>query len=72
MILLPEEDRKILRKMEAEVSKETLRTNFDELMQYPPLHSGSPEEEQAIQVLRRKLEEYGLRAQDTPLRGVYH
>ncbi len=62
MILLPEEDRKILRKMEAEVSKEILRANFDELMQYPPLHSGSPEEEKVIQVLRRKLEEYGLEA----------
>jgi len=60
MILLPEEDRKILRKMEAEVSKETMRANFDELMQYPPLHSGSPEEEAAIQALSRKLEEYGL------------
>jgi hypothetical protein len=60
MILLPEEDRKLLRKMEAEVSKETMSANFDELMQYPPLHSGSPEEEQAIQVLRKKLEEYGL------------
>ena len=60
MILLPEEDRKLLRKMEAEVSKETMRANFDELMQYPPLHSGSPEEEQVIQVLRKKLEEYGL------------
>jgi hypothetical protein len=60
MILLPEEDRKLLRKMEAEVSKETMIANFDELMQYPPLHSGSAEEEQAIQVLRKKLEEYGL------------
>ncbi|MCX6655914.1 MAG: M28 family peptidase [Candidatus Bathyarchaeota archaeon] len=60
MILLPEEDRKLLRKMEAEVSKATMIANFDELMQYPPLHSGSAEEEQAIQVLRKKLEEYGL------------
>lgn len=60
MILLLDEDRKLLRKMESEISKETMSANFDELMQYPPLHSGSPEEEQAIQVLRKKLEEYGL------------
>ena len=60
MILLPDEDRKLLRKMESQVSKETMSANFDELMQYPPLHSGSPEEEQAIQVLRKKLVEYGL------------
>lgn len=60
MILLPDEDKKLLRKMESEVSKEAMSANFDELMQYPPLHSGSPEEEQAIQVLRKKLVEYGL------------
>jgi hypothetical protein len=47
MILLLDEDRKLLRKMESEVSKETMSANFDELMQYPPLHSGSPEEEHA-------------------------
>jgi hypothetical protein len=60
MILLPEEDRKLLRKMDSEVSKELMQANFDDLMEYPPLHSGSPEEEKAIQALKMKLEEYGL------------
>ncbi len=61
MILLPPEDKRLLRKMEAEVSKELMQANFDNLMELPPLHSGSPEEEKAIQYLRVKLEEYGLK-----------
>jgi len=61
MIWLPEEDRKLIKQMESEVSEETLQGNFDDLMRYPPLHSGSPQEEQAIQCLRGKLEEYGLK-----------
>ena len=60
MIWLPEEDRKLIKQMEGEVSKQVLQENFDDLMRYPPLHSGSPQEEQAIQCLRGKLEEYGL------------
>lgn len=60
MILLPERDKELLREMEADISKELMQKNFDELMEYPPLHSGSPEEEKAIQVLKRKLEDYGL------------
>jgi len=60
MIWLPEEDKKLIKQMEGEVSKKILQENFDDLMRYPPLHSGSPQEEQAIQCLRGKLEEYGL------------
>ncbi|MCJ7574463.1 hypothetical protein MUO93_09415, partial [Candidatus Bathyarchaeota archaeon] len=60
MIWLPEEDKKLIKQMEGEVSKQILQENFDDLMRYPPLHSGSPQEEQAIQCLRGKLEEYGL------------
>ncbi len=60
MILLPDEDRELLRTLEAEVSTELMQRNFNELMAYPPLHSGSSEEEEAIQFLKRKLEGYGL------------
>jgi len=60
MLFLSEEDRKLLKNMGAEISKELMQRNFDELMEYPPLHSGSFEEEKAIQCLKQKLESYGL------------
>jgi len=56
MILLGKDDVELLRKMESEVSKETLGANFDELIKNPPFHSGSPEEEKVIQVVKGELE----------------
>ncbi|MDP7208147.1 MAG: hypothetical protein QGH14_06150, partial [Candidatus Bathyarchaeota archaeon] len=60
MIWLTEEDRALLKEMEAEVSKEEMQTNWETLMELTPIHSGSEEEEEAFQLLKTKLEEYGL------------
>ena len=60
MIWLTEEDRALLKEMEAEVSKEEMQTNWETLMELTPIHSGSEEEEAAFQLLKAKLEEYGL------------
>ncbi|MFQ6052774.1 MAG: M28 family peptidase [Candidatus Bathyarchaeia archaeon] len=60
MIWLTEEDRRLLEEMEAEISKGELRGNWERLMEFTPIPSGSPNEEAAIQFLKGKLEEYGL------------
>jgi len=63
MIWLTEEDRALLKEMEAEISKEEMQTNWEALMELTPIHSGSEEEEAAFQLLKAKLEEYGLEAE---------
>ena len=60
MIWLKDEDRQLLAEMEAEISKELMQENWERFMEHVPIHSGSPEEEEAIQFLKAKLEEYGL------------
>ena len=60
MIWLKDEDRQLLSEMEAEISKELMQENWERFMEHVPIHSGSPEEEEAIQFLKAKLEEYGL------------
>jgi len=60
MIWLTEEDRQLLAEIEGEISKETLRENWERLMEFTPIPSGSPQEEAAIQFLKGRLEEYGL------------
>jgi hypothetical protein len=49
--------------MEAEISKEEMQRNWEALMEFTPLHAGSPEEEEAFQLIRRRLEEYELDTQ---------
>jgi hypothetical protein len=61
MILLLEEDRRLLTEMEDEISKEVMLENWQRFMEYTPIHSGSPQEEDATQFLKKKLEEYGLK-----------
>jgi len=63
LIWLAEEDRHLLAEMEGEISKEELRRNWERLMEFTPIPSGSPQEEAAIQLLKAKLEGYGLEPQ---------
>ena len=60
MIWLTEEDERLLSEMEGEISREELLENWRRFMELTPIPSGSPQEEQAIQFLKGKLEEYGL------------
>ena len=60
MIWLTEEDERLLFEMEGEISREKLLENWRCFMEFTPIPSGSPQEEQAIQFLKSKLEEYGL------------
>jgi len=60
MIWLTEEDRNLLAEMEGEISKKLMQENWERFMEFTPIHSGSPEEESAVQFLKEKLEEYGL------------
>jgi len=60
MIWLTDEDRRLLTEMESEISKELMQENWERFMEHTPIHSGSPQEEAAVQFLKTKLEEYGL------------
>ena len=60
MILLTDETQKLIKRLEAGVDKERMLANWEEMIKMAPFHSGSPEEEQAIQFLKEKFEEYGL------------
>ena len=60
MIWLTEGDKHLLSEIEGEISEEELRQNWRRFMEFTPIPSGSPQEEEAIQFLKRKLEEYGL------------
>jgi hypothetical protein len=60
MIWLTEEDRNLLKEMEREISKENMMENWEHFMEFTPIHSGSLEEEAAVQFLKEKLIEYGL------------
>ena len=63
MIWLTDEDKELLAELEGEVSKGELQRNWKSLMELTPLPSGSQQEEKAIQFLKSKLEEYGLKPQ---------
>ena len=60
MIWLTEEDRDLLKDMEAMISKEEMQANWEAFMELTPIHSGSEEEEETFRFLKAKLEEYGL------------
>ncbi len=60
MIWLKEEDRGILDRMESEISKQIIQKNWRRLMEITPSPSGSPQEEEYVEYLRSRLEEYGL------------
>jgi len=60
MIWLTDETRKLIEKMEKGIDKPGMQANWEDMMEFAPIHSGSPEEVQAIRFMQRKLEEYGL------------
>jgi len=60
MIRLSENDKKILNEQITEISKEEVKKKWEEFMKFTPIHSGSAQEEQAIQFIRRTLKGYGL------------
>jgi len=53
-------DKKLLGELEQEVSTDHLVVNWEQLMKFTPMPSGSPQEWQAVQFLQAKLEEYGV------------
>ena len=60
MIILTEETRKLLADLEKGIDKKWMQANWNSMTEFAPIHSGSPQEMQAIGFLKGKLEEYGL------------
>jgi hypothetical protein len=60
MIWLTDETKMLINKLEAGIDKPHMQSNWKALMELAPIHSGSPQEEQAIQYMKNRLEEYGL------------
>lgn len=60
MITFSKEDQQLFDKIAEEISKEELMGNWKQFMEFTPIHSGSPQEEDAAQFIKQKLEEYGL------------
>ncbi|MBD3206297.1 M28 family peptidase [Candidatus Bathyarchaeota archaeon] len=60
MIMLNDETKELIRELESGIDKSRMKKDWEELMQFTPIPSGSPQEEQAIQYMRKKLEGYGL------------
>ncbi len=60
MILLTDETKRLIKELEKGVDKGRMQANWEEMMEFAPMHAGSPEERQAIQFMKQKFEEYGL------------
>jgi hypothetical protein len=60
MILLADETKELIKKLEGEIKKSRIKKNWKELMEFTPIPSGSPQEEQAIKYMKKSLEESGL------------
>ena len=60
MIKLSNQDQQLLDKLAKEISKEELKENWTRFMEFTPIHSGSPSEEDAARFIKQKLDEYGL------------
>ena len=60
MIWITDGTKRLISDLESGVDKILMQRNWDALMEIAPTHSGSPQEEQAIQFLKKRLEEYGL------------
>jgi N-acetylated-alpha-linked acidic dipeptidase len=60
MIWLTDETKKLIKKLEKGINKEMMQANWEAMMKLAPIHSGSPEEEMAIQFMSKKFQEYGL------------
>ncbi|MCW4048575.1 MAG: M28 family peptidase [Candidatus Bathyarchaeota archaeon] len=60
MIILTDETKKLIKKLEKGINKDLMQANWEAMMEFAPMHSGSQEEEQAVQFMKQKFEEYGL------------
>jgi len=60
MIKFSKEDQQLLDKLAKEISKEEMSENWKQFMEITPIHSGSPQEEDAAQFIKKKLEEYEM------------
>ena len=60
MIWLTEETQNLIRQLEKGVDKGLMKANWEKMMEFSPILTGSVEEENAIQFLKEKFEEYGL------------
>lgn len=60
MIWLTDETKSLIKELESGIDKPLMQKTWEEMMEIAPIHSGSPEEEKAIQYMKKRLEEYGL------------
>ncbi len=60
MINLSQNDTQLIELLTQQISKENLEENWRRFMDITPIHSGSQEEEAAVQFIRQHLEQYGL------------
>ncbi len=60
VIWLSPDDKELLQTFRNEISIDNLKKTWKQLMEFSPIPSGSLQEEQAIQYLKGKLEEFGL------------
>ena len=61
MIWMTDETRNLIKELESGIEKEQMRHNWEALMEIAPIHSGSNQEEQAIQYLKNCFEQNGLK-----------
>jgi hypothetical protein len=60
MIWLTDETKKLIKELEKGIDKGLMQLNWETMMEFSPIHAGSPEEKRAIQFIKQKFEEYGL------------
>lgn len=60
MIWLTDETKKLIKKLENGINKKKMQANWEDMMKFAPIHSGSSEEEMAIQFMSKKFQECGL------------
>jgi hypothetical protein len=61
MIWLTDETKTLIKELEKGIDKSRMQVNWEEMMEIAPIHSGSPQEEEAIQYMKKRLEEYSLK-----------
>lgn len=60
MIMLTDETKRLIKRLEKGIDKELMQANWDAMMELTPIHAGSPKELEAIQFMQKKFSEYGL------------
>ena len=51
MIWLTDETKKLIKELENGIDKPRMQANWEAMMEFAPIHSGSPEEVQAIRFM---------------------